>query len=99
MNLGIYDMREKQVVCIKDGTILGYLGDVEIDTETGRLVSIIIFGRRVLGMFGREGDQRIAWENIKVIGEDSILVDCESFYQVKSKLRSTSFFSDVLKLG
>ena len=43
MNLGIYDMREKQVVCIKDGTILGYLGDVEIDTETGRLVSIIIF--------------------------------------------------------
>ena len=99
MNLGIYDMREKQVVCIKDGTILGYLGDVEIDTETGRLVSIIIFGRRVLGMFGREGDQRIAWENIKVIGEDSILVDCDSFYQVKSKSRSTSFFSDVLKLG
>ncbi len=99
MNLGIYDMREKQVVCIKDGTILGYLSDVEIDTETGRLVSIIIFGKRMLGIFGRENDQRIAWENIKVIGEDSILVDCDGFYQVKPKSRSTSFISDVLKLN
>ena len=98
MNLGIYDMREKQVVCIKDGTILGYLSDVEIDTETGRIVSIIIFGRRrMFGMLGQDGDQRLVWENIKVIGEDSILVDCEGYYQVKS--RQNSFFSDVLKLN
>ena len=98
MNLGIYDMREKQVVCIKDGTILGYLSDVEIDTETGRIVSIIIFGRRrAFGVLGREGDQRIAWESIKVIGEDSILVECDAFYQVKP--RQNSFFTDILKLN
>ena len=33
----LVDMREKQVVCIKDGAILGYVSDFEIDTDSGKL--------------------------------------------------------------
>ena len=42
----LVDMREKQVVCIKDGAILGYVSDFEIDTDSGKLVSIIIYGKK-----------------------------------------------------
>lgn len=75
----LVDMREKQVVCIKDGAILGYVSDIELDTDSGRLTYIVVFGKnKFFGLFGRENDYRIPWENIQVIGEDSILVDFDS---------------------
>lgn len=80
MQCRLVDMREKQVVCIKDGAILGYVSDFEIDTDSGKLVSIIIYGKKHLfGIFGSEGDCKIPWESIEVIGEDSILVNCDGY--------------------
>lgn len=74
----IIEMKDKQVVCIKDGTILGFVCDVEVDTCTGKLCSIVVFGRRrCFGLLGREEDCIIPWENIEVIGQDSILVSFE----------------------
>lgn len=75
----LVEMREKQVVCIKDGAILGLVGDVEVDTCTGKLTCIVVFGRkRCFGLLGRENDCRIPWEAIEIIGEDSILVNFDS---------------------
>lgn len=86
MCCGIAELREKQVVCIKDGTILGPVGDVEVDTVSGKLVSIIVFGqRRIFGLFGRDNDYRVPWECIEVIGADSILVNCDSFQPSNKK--------------
>ncbi len=77
MNCRIADLRNKDVICIGDGTCLGCVGDVEIDTCTARLVAIIIYGRpKCFGMMGYEDDCVICWEDIKLIGEDAILVDC-----------------------
>ena len=88
----LVEMREKQVVCIKDGTILGFVGDVEVDTCSGKLVSIVIFGRkRCFGLFGRENDCRVPWESIEVIGEDSILVNFDGLGQGGRK--KSGFFS------
>lgn len=92
----LVEMREKQVVCIKDGTILGYVGDVEVDTCSGKLVTIVIFGRkRCFGLFGRDSDCRVPWESIEVIGEDSILVNFDGLGQVRRK--NSGFFSNFFK--
>ncbi len=73
----IVELKDKQVICIKDGSALGFVGDIEIDTSDGRLVSIIIYGRgRFFGLFGRDDDYVISWKDIAVIGDDSILVNC-----------------------
>ena len=78
MNCRIVELKDKQVICIKDGTALGYVGDIEVDTTNGRLVSVVIPGRsRFFGFAGREDDIVISWDEIEVIGEDSILVKCE----------------------
>lgn len=74
----IADLRNKQVVCIKDGSVLGYVYDIEIDTNAGNMTSVIIPGRpRFFGLFGRENDTVIPWRDIEVIGQETILVDTE----------------------
>lgn len=75
LNCCVTDLRNKQVINQKDGDILGPVSDVEVDTCSGRVVAIIVFGRpKCLGLLGRGEDIRICWEDIKVIGEDTVLV-------------------------
>lgn len=71
----IQEFRYKDVVCVEDGTRLGYVGDVEIDTHTARLKSIVIYGKYRWLFFGREEDIVVPWEEIQIIGEDTILVN------------------------
>ena len=75
MNCCVTDMRNKEVINTKSGCRLGFVGDVEIDTCSGKLVSIIIFGKyKCMGVLGKEDDIKICWEDIQVIGNDTILV-------------------------
>lgn len=70
------DFANKDVVCIGDGTRLGCVDDMEINTRNACILAIIIYGRRrCFGLFGREPDIIIKWCDIKLIGEDTILVD------------------------
>lgn len=79
MNCCVTDLRNKEVINSKNGCRLGQVCDVEIDTCTGCIVSIIIWGRpKCFGFFGREEDIKICWNEIEVIGDDTILVCCES---------------------
>ena len=45
LNCCVTDLRNKQVINQKDGDILGPVSDVEVDTCSGRVVAIIVFGR------------------------------------------------------
>ncbi len=72
----ITDMHDKEVINICDGMRLGCVDDVEVDTCTAQLVSLVIFGRsKGLGLLGREEDIIISWKEIEVIGEHTILVN------------------------
>ena len=76
MRCRIDELKNKQVVCVKDGYVLGYIGDIELDTESGTLISLIIFGNpRFMGLLGREKDIVIPFEDIVVIGEETVLVN------------------------
>ena len=46
MNCRIVDLRNKEVINIKNGARLGYVSDVEVDTCDARLVAIIIYADR-----------------------------------------------------
>ncbi len=75
----IDELKNKQVVSVKNGAVLGRIDDVEIDTETGTLNAVIIFGKNhILGLFGRENDIIIPWKDIEVIGSETVLVTTES---------------------
>lgn len=79
MGCRIADLRNKQVVCIKNGCVLGYVYDVEFNTCDGTLTAIIIPGRpRFFGIFGHDEDIVIPWSEIEVIGEETVLVTTDS---------------------
>ena len=75
MRCRVVDMKNKEVINVKTGARLGCVSDVEIDTKDARLLAIVIYGRlRWCGLLGRDDDIIIRWEDIEIIGEDTILV-------------------------
>lgn len=81
MSCRIAELRNKQVVCVKTGNVLGYVSDIEMNVNDGKLESIIIFGRpRAFGLFGKYEDIVIPWHDIEVIGAETILVKNDSPY-------------------
>lgn len=78
MGCTINDLKSKEVINISDGARYGFVADVELDMETGKLLSIIIpGGYKFFGMLGRENDIVIPWSNIEKIGDDIILVSSQ----------------------
>ncbi len=91
----IADMRNKEVVNVKDGTRLGYIDDVEFDTMTAELTALVIYGKaRFFGLFGREEDIVITWQDIEVIGEDTVLVSFDTIQRLPA--RKVGLFSKLL---
>lgn len=87
----IDDLKNKQVVCVKDGCVLGFVSDVEMDTLNGNLTAIIIFGRlRFFGLLGREEDIVIPWSDISVIGSETVLVTTEPPIFLREKTRKSN---------
>ncbi len=74
----IADLKNKQIVCVKNGCVLGYPSDIEVDFPDGKAKSLVIFGRsRLFGLLGREEDIVIPWSDIAVIGQETILVNTD----------------------
>jgi YlmC/YmxH family sporulation protein len=76
MESRIMELRCKEIIDISDGTRFGYVGDVELDLETGRVCALVVPGRlRLFGLLGREEDHVFPWEAVRRFGEDIILVE------------------------
>lgn len=76
MICSLLELRSKEVVNIANGACLGSVCDVEFDTCSACICSLVIFGRpRLFGLLGREADIIIGWNQIKCIGEDTVLVE------------------------
>lgn len=75
------ELKNKQVVCMHTGDVLGYVGDVEFDIGNGKIDSIVIFGKsRAMGLFGKSEDIIIPWCDIEVIGAQTVLVKNSSSF-------------------
>lgn len=69
---------------MSDGRRLGFVSDVEIDLETGRVEAIILPGvGKLFGLLGKDSEFIIPWDSIKKVGEDIILVDLDERYMRK----------------
>ena len=76
MDTRMGQLRLKEVISIGDGSRFGYVGDIDLDLESGQVNALIVPGRlRLFGLLGREEDVIIPWEAVRRFGEDTILVD------------------------
>lgn len=93
MNCNLTDLKHKEVISSCDGTRIGFVDDVIVDTQTAKIVSLVIFGRSGLfGFFGRCEDFIIPWQKIELIGQDTIILSCNTPKPVKRQKKRR--FSD-----
>ncbi len=69
----VCELKNKEVINVCDGARLGYVSDVELDLDCGRVISLIVPGCTKLFDFGKNEPMRILWCDIERIGEDVIL--------------------------
>lgn len=71
----ISDFQTKEVVNVENGTRLGHIGDLDVNLSSGKIDNLIIPGTgKIMGLFGKEDDIVVPWNNIVRIGADVILV-------------------------
>ncbi|MCX8130338.1 MAG: YlmC/YmxH family sporulation protein [Clostridia bacterium] len=78
------EFRQKEVINVSDGRRLGFVSDVDVNMDDGKLDAIILPGSgRLFGIIGKDSEIVIPWESIKKIGEDIILVDMDERFMRK----------------
>lgn len=78
MQTRIAQLRYKEIVSVVDGSRLGFVGDMEVDLDSGQVRALVVPGRRrFFGLLGREEDHYIPWDSVRRFGEDIILVGGE----------------------
>ena len=70
------ERKKKDVICVGDGKVLGRVGDLELDAQTGRILSLIIACSGGLSSWfsGDRNPLTIPFSQIACIGDDVILV-------------------------
>jgi len=68
------ELKNKEVVNICDGRRLGYVLDVEIDLDCGRVISLMIPSEGKVLSLSKCRTVRVLWCDIEKIGDDVILV-------------------------
>lgn len=74
----VSELRCKEVINIADGRRFGYVGDVEVDLDSGRVLALVVPGRPRL--WGRDEDAIFPWESVRRFGTDTILVEAGQQY-------------------
>ena len=74
MECRVSELRYKEIINVSDGSRYGWVGDVEVDLESGQVRALVVPGRlRLFGLLGREEDRVFPWEAVRRFGADTIL--------------------------
>ncbi len=82
MKCSIMDLQEKFVIDGSTGNRIGYVSDVELDTEEAKLNALIVSAKSRSSLLSKSDKIRVDWEDIRVIGADSIIVSGGKEYGV-----------------
>ena len=79
MKCTLNDIRNKEIINVRDGSKLGYADDIEFDTDEMTVKSLIICGRyRLFGLLGKDDDLVVKCKDIEIIGMDTILISVDN---------------------
>ncbi len=86
MNCTLTELRSKEIINIKTGARLGYIDDIEFNTDDASVKSFIVYGRtRLFGLLGKEDDIVITCADIEIIGVDTVLISVDEANLLKRK--------------
>lgn len=74
MSCMIEELQNKDVISIENGCKIGYVTDVEAEVCTGKISAIIVSSVQTGFTFKKPETFRVGWEDIVVMGDETILV-------------------------
>ena len=75
----VSDITHKELINVKNGNKMGFITDIDIDVNEGRVVSFSTTGEGSGGFFSRGVDMDVIfWNDILKIGCDTIIVNIGS---------------------
>ncbi|KHE73033.1 YlmC/YmxH family sporulation protein [Halobacillus sp. BBL2006] len=87
----ITELQMKDVIAMETGERLGYITDLDIDTQRGRLQGLVLTLKgKAMGLFGKEEELVIPWDQIVNIGADVILVKKKGYTGISTSQKSES---------
>jgi len=69
-----FDLRQKRVIDVDTAEEVGYIRDMDIDFDTGKIRSVTIPKRGILGAFIKENDITVPWERVVAIGSEFVII-------------------------
>lgn len=71
------ELAGKEIINTFDGSRLGLLGDSDlvINPRTGKIISLVILKRGLLGRLRGDAETSLSWQTVKKIGQDMIIID------------------------
>ncbi|MBE6715316.1 MAG: YlmC/YmxH family sporulation protein [Ruminococcaceae bacterium] len=94
MNCRIEELCNKDVINISSGNRIGYVADVEVDTCSGQICNLLIAKTDRGSIFKKPDYIRISWNDIEVLGNETILIRyCNECNDSSSHRRFFDIFS------
>ena len=92
MGCRVTELQCKEVVCVSDGSRLGFVSDVVVEAPQGCVKAIVVPCKRKIGALTSGQDEFIIpWDCICRIGDDIILVECSLSECRKPRVRQKWF--------
>jgi sporulation protein, ylmC/ymxH family len=79
----VSDIMEKEIINVKNGKRMGFITDIDMDINEGKVISFSISGDSGRAFFSRGYEEEaISWNDILKIGCDTIIVNIGSEFNL-----------------
>lgn len=69
-----FDLRQKKVIDVDTAEAVGFIRDMDIDFDTGKIRSVTIPQKGIFGWLFREKNVTVPWESVVSIGSEYVII-------------------------
>ena len=69
-----FDLKQKRVIDVDTAEVVGFIRDMDIDFETGRIRSVTIPQRGIFGLFSGGKNVTVPWDRVVSIGNEFVII-------------------------
>ena len=69
-----FDLRQKRVIDVDTAEAVGFIRDMDIDFETGKIRSVTIPKKGIFGILSGEKNVTVPWERVVAIGNEFVII-------------------------
>ncbi len=69
-----FDLKQKRVIDVDTAEAIGFIRDMDIDFETGKIRSVTIPQKGVFGIFSGGKNVTVPWDRVVAIGSEFVII-------------------------